>query len=240
MRELAFIGVLAVLGGCADRNYAVNDRKMSVTDIVNHVQCEVYNAWAPFSKDIGKEVWVAAVSLTLQETVVNGVNPTLMAGQVVKQTVPITTFGAGLGFTQANQETRKFDFVINIRKIDSRVCQLASAKVKGNLGIAGVVADALNALKLQDYSKSLDFTEAKTFGKSVQFTVTTSASALGPTWTLRYFQGPGGLFSASKSKVNIIDISFGKQAVKEDVKTTAKRTQQNNVKYEIQRLVNPY
>jgi type IV pilus biogenesis protein CpaD/CtpE len=118
MRRVLIAAMCVGLTGCADRHYAVNDSRMSITDIVNHVQCEVKRAWAPYEQTIKGENWFAAVSLSLQETVVNGANPVVGSNLAFKEGVPRARVMGGLGFSKASQETSalRMSFVMRSRR----------------------------------------------------------------------------------------------------------------------------
>ncbi len=49
------------------------------------------------------------------------------------------------------------------------------------------------------------------FGTSIEFVVTKSLNATGPTWTLAHFKGPGKLFTGESQNTHKLRISFGKE-----------------------------
>ena len=57
-------------------------------------------------------------------------------------------------------------------------------------------------------SEDLTTSAEKVFGGSIQFLVTKNVNAVGPTWTLVHFKGPGGLLSASQVNTDKITLAF--------------------------------
>jgi hypothetical protein len=80
----------------------------------------------------------------------------------------------------------------------------------GNLGIIETVDLGLRSV---DTSDAAQYQKEKAFGQSIQFAVTKNVSALGPTWTLVRFTGPGGLFGAERIDTHELIISFQKGPV---------------------------
>jgi hypothetical protein len=50
------------------------------------------------------------------------------------------------------------------------------------------------------------------FGTTIEFQVVSGLSSAGPTWSLKYFRGPGKLFSAQRTDTHRLTISFGLSA----------------------------
>jgi hypothetical protein len=240
MRRILIAAMLLGLAGCAGKHFAKNADKLSVEDMVNHVQCEVREAWYSENnhKILISEKWIAGVTLTLQESQVGSINPTLTAGTLVKETPPIFLFGSGLNFSEKRKQQSVFSFAIRINDIDPAVCDPRDnhAVLAGRIGVAKVVNEALLALKTGAFTRSLDLTKEKTFGKSMEFEITRGISATGATFQLKNFEGPGNFLTASRTNTNIVDISFTKQAKGEEIEQTARRAQESNINLEIKRI----
>jgi hypothetical protein len=80
-------------------------------------------------------------------------------------------------------------------------CPQADTNLSGTLGISDFVAMAAP-------SEGLTTTADKVFGGTIQFLVTKNVSAVGPTWTLVHFKGPGGLVNASQVNTDKITLAF--------------------------------
>jgi hypothetical protein len=82
-------------------------------------------------------------------------------------------------------------------------CPTADTNLSGSLGIVDFVAMAAA-------SEGLNTSTApdKIFGGTIQFLVTKNVNALGPTWTLVHFKGPGGLVNLSEVNTDKITLAF--------------------------------
>lgn len=79
----------------------------------------------------------------------------------------------------------------------------ADTNLSGELGIVDFVALAARSTGL-DTKGSAD----KLFGGTIQFLVTKNVNAVGPTWSLVRFKGPGGLAGLSQVNTDKIVLSF--------------------------------
>ena len=59
-------------------------------------------------------------------------------------------------------------------------------------------------------SEGLDASSDKIFGGTIQFLVTKNVNAVGPTWSLVHFKGPGGFGGLSQVNTDKITLSFAK------------------------------
>jgi hypothetical protein len=168
----------------------------------------------------------------------NGISPTLTAGTLGREKLPIYSLGGVLAYSQSNKQQTSINFAIKINDIDPNVCvpREGHASLKGRIGVAKVVDGSLLALKTGEYTKSLGLTKEKTFGKSMEFEIASGFSQAGATLELKHFEGPGGLFSASRTNINTVDISFSKQAGGEKIDAAARRAQDNNASLQIKRI----
>ncbi|WP_426436020.1 hypothetical protein [Bradyrhizobium genosp. P] len=85
-------------------------------------------------------------------------------------------------------------------------CPEANTNLAGTLGIVDFVAMAARSDGL-DLQKSSD---DGVFGGTIQFIVTKSLSAVGPTWALVNFNGPGGLGGLSQVNTDKITLAFAR------------------------------
>jgi hypothetical protein len=84
-------------------------------------------------------------------------------------------------------------------------CPVANTNLAGVLGLKDFVAMAALTPNL-DQKQTLSGTGV--FGGSIDFVVTKNLSALGPTWTLVHFTGPGPLGSLSEVNTDKITVGF--------------------------------
>ncbi|MFM2280965.1 MAG: hypothetical protein RLZZ444_3196, partial [Pseudomonadota bacterium] len=206
MRRLTALSCIFLLSGCVSERHIGASGKPTLTSIVNHIQCEVYNAWKPYADKTKDQQWLAAVTLTLSDKTAGSLAPSISAGGVVDIAAPISVVSGNFGLSRAKTSTESYSFVIDIRSINPHVCDVSSAGgilIGGDIGVSGVVDSALQALMIDTYSKSLGFTEQKTFGKSIAVTLTRQVTALGPTWTLTHFRGPGPFLGMSRESTDI-------------------------------------
>jgi hypothetical protein len=79
----------------------------------------------------------------------------------------------------------------------------ADTNLSGELGIVDFVALAARSAGLDTKGSA-----AKLFGGTIQFLVTKNVNAVGPTWSLVHFKGPGGLAGLSQVNTDKIVLSF--------------------------------
>jgi hypothetical protein len=152
----------------------------------------------------------AAVSLEVNNT--GGLAPTV---SYMNPLTAATSFA--VGGTGTLSESRDHNFTENlqfsIRDIyndwrsgaDPHECPPADTELAGTLGLSDFVAMASVSPNLD---QSANLTAKGVFGGSITFLVTKSLSALGPTWTLVHFKGPGGLASLSQVNTDKITVAF--------------------------------
>jgi hypothetical protein len=152
----------------------------------------------------------AAISLEVNNT--GGLAPTV---SYMNPLTAATSFA--VGGTGTLSESRDHNFTENlqfsIRDIyndwksgaDPHECPPADTELAGTLGLSDFVAMASVSPNLD---QSANLTAKGVFGGSITFLVTKSLSALGPTWTLVHFKGPGGLASLSQVNTDKITVAF--------------------------------
>jgi hypothetical protein len=258
MKKFAVFLSMGLASGCTTARHIDVAGRPTLTSIVNHIQCEVYNAWDSYKRVTKGEEWLAAVTLSLSETTAGSLGPSVSTGDVADLTIPRTVVSASFNFNKSRQSTESYDFVIDIKKINPDVCKAdgdSDPLLGGDIGIRGVVASGLGALKQDTYSTSLDVTEAKAFGKSITVTLNRQVSGLGPTWTLDHFSGPGPFLGFTGQSIDIVNISFTKVAATKPTSQArraaapsaaktdaARRASDYNTKFQLQQLLqqSPY
>ncbi len=225
----------AVLGasmcsGCAVPRYDVPyyDGQPTVETIVDRIQCEIrdmvrddmpndvtsFNRWFLLDGDYDVQI-----SLSLEVNDTGGLSPSLA---YLNPITKATSFMFGANGTLS--ESRDHNFTENIQLsvrtiyIDWKYkgiphnCPTADTNLSGDLGIRNFVAMAALTQHLNESNNSAGKDQSKNsagksvFGGSIQFLVTKNLSAVGPTWSLIHFKGPGPL--ANVSEVNTDKITF--------------------------------
>ncbi|WP_146055913.1 hypothetical protein [Bosea psychrotolerans] len=121
-------------------------------------------------------------------------------------------FGARLGRSREQNYTQNLYFsMANLaRRVDKFPeygrCPEADTNLAGDLGIRNTVFLAMTAGGRKVEGAKLD--SGGEFGGHVNFVVTRNVNALGPTWTLTHFKGPGGLGEASRINSDKITFAF--------------------------------
>lgn len=208
----------SICGGCAvpryDVPYSATGQPTPHT-IVARIECELRDMVRDDRRD-DPVTWhrdfllnhdydiEVAVSLDVNNT--GGLAPTLS----YLNPAAAFTFGGTGTLSESRDHTFTENLQFSIRSIytdwktgiDPHECPPADTELAGTLGISDFVAMA-------SVSPSLD--QAATggvFGGTISFLITKSLSALGPTWTLVHFTGPGGLVSLSQVNTDKITLSF--------------------------------
>jgi hypothetical protein len=214
----------SMCGGCAVPNYDVpysTTGQPTVHTIVARVQCELRDmvrndhpddpiTWhRDFLLNHDYEI-EAALSVEVNNT--GGLAPVM---SYMNPLTAATSFA--FGGTGTLSESRDHTFTENlqfsIRDIyndwrtgaDPHECPLSDTELAGTLGISDFVAMAAGSA---DLDESVNLTSKGVFGGTMQFLVTKSLSALGPTWTLIHFKGPAGLASLSEVNTDKLTLAF--------------------------------
>jgi hypothetical protein len=230
VRCAAAFAAAFMLAGCGVPFYDVpytEAGQPTVKSIVQRIQCEIRDMvrddatgpeafYRPFLLNQDIDV-VVAMSIEVNNT--GGLNPTL------SYLSPLTSFtfsGSGT-FSGSRNHTFTQNLQFSVREIYldwytwrlaklagvepldyglvAHDCPTADANLSGTLGIVDFVAMAAN-------SEGLMTSSEKVFGGSIQFLITKNLSAVGPTWSLVHFKGPGGLVNLSQVSTNKITLAF--------------------------------
>jgi hypothetical protein len=225
--DKALLVCAAVLGasvcsGCAVPWYDVpydGAGQPTVETIVERVQCEIRDM---VRDDMPNDAtsfhrlflldgdYDAQISLSLEVNDTGGLSPSLAYIN------PITTatsfmFGANATLSESRDHNFTENIQLSVRTIfidwktnrNPHNCPTADTNLSGNLGISDFVAMA--ALTR---NKTQNLPGKAVFGGSIQFLVTKNLSAVGPTWSLVHFKGPGPLASLSEVNTDKITLAF--------------------------------
>jgi hypothetical protein len=195
VRSVALL-VAASLCGCVGVA-PLNVDGPTVAQIVDEVQCEILDA-SRLHPRLKKENWAAAVDLSLQVDDNAGLTPTVSFISPLVTEGTSFAFGASATLRATRQHIYAESLDIPINAIKARRCptQVETFGLTGTLGIVETVEMGLGSIGHDDVAK---FKSDKAFGKTIQFVVTKNLNAVGPTWTLTRFVGPGGLAGAGGS-----------------------------------------
>jgi hypothetical protein len=172
----------------------------------------------PRPRRLGNQKWLltddyqVAVTLSLEVNDTGGLAP---SASYINPPSAATSFT--FGGTGTLSESRDHNFSENLQFSFREIYQdwkripsayqppPADTNFAGNLGIRDFVAMAETSPALAEDRKSPN----PVFGGSVQFLVTKSVSALGPTWSLVHFKGPGGV-NLSEINTDKMTLAFAK------------------------------
>jgi hypothetical protein len=216
-----------VLGGCAgvvpvfDIPRDPSSGNPTVGSIVNRVTCELANLVAPGAQNeiellTGQNEVAVELDLTVNDT--GGLAPS------VTYTNGPFMFGAGAKIEQSREQffsEKLYYSLLDLRdalddgerafrtgeakKTLTDCTDYADTNLAGDLGIRQSVAMALNSNYLETTAKASD---QGAFGGYINFLVTKNLNAVGPTWTLTHFTGPGGLGSLSEVNTDKLTFAF--------------------------------
>ncbi len=200
-------------GGCAVPRYDVPyvAGAPAVHSIMERVECELLDLVKDGTQEhewllTGDYQVAAALSLEVNDT--GGLAPSFSL---------IDPIGAGsfaFGGSGTLSQSRDHNFTENLQYSLREIylqwrdhpgayeCPAADTNLAGKLGISDFVDMALDSQGLAEDQKS-------PFGGSIQFLVTKSVSAVGPSWTLVRFKGPGGV-NMSEINTDKITLAFAK------------------------------
>ena len=216
-RAAAMVVLLAgSLAGCAVPRYDVpyNVAGPSATTIVRRIECELLQQvqdGSPTKEWLLTGDYQVAVALSLEVNDTGGLAPSLSYIDPLSKVASLTIGGTG-----TLSESRDHNFTENLQFSLRQIytdwledptlypCPPADTNLAGTLGIGDFVELAFGSPGLADSDS-----KKSPFGGSVQFIVTKSANAVGPTWSLVHFKGPGGV-NLSEINTDKVTLAFAK------------------------------
>jgi hypothetical protein len=209
-RGIALSFLAVVCAGCAAPKFSERSHGPTVADLAGRIRCELLNLVQEGSVPelvAGNYGFSAQLSLTVDA-----------AGSIAPAfhgTFPVTGGNFLLlgGFAVSKgREDNMFVYVaysindlLNVLKQrpDSLdVCDKLKSWLDGELGIKDKV---LAAMTVPDRAESAEPGE---FGGSIAFTLTRRLDAVGPSWALEQFTGPGGFAGLGSTNTNKITFAF--------------------------------
>jgi hypothetical protein len=210
--------------GCAPPHFDVPVDSLgqpTVQTIVYRIECEIRDMvrddmgdkdiTSSHSRFLLNGHYDVAISLSLEVNDTGGLAPNLSYINPLGKAASFV-FGGTMTLSEARDHNFTENIQLSVRKIytdwktnaNRHDCPKADTNLAGTLGIKDFVAMADLTPDLDESQK----TPKSVFGGSMQFTVTKNFSAVGPTWSLVHFKGPGGLASLSEVNTDKITLAF--------------------------------
>jgi hypothetical protein len=225
IRKIAGITFACALSGCVGPPDFDTPRPLTVQQLVHHILCEVYNS-TKAKQPKGFEKWAGVANLYIQVDDNKSLTPSITYINPLAA-VASFMFGGNAALGEMRQRLYTENFPIHFDKLTPekfKNCAKAERdefNLNGDLGIKEVFEMGLETFTAShetenesskgetDLTASLtDDSNKLSFGQTIQFIVTKSVTALGPTWTLRHFIGPSGLVNISRMDTHKLIISF--------------------------------
>lgn len=209
--------------GCAVPRYDVPldpYAQPTVKTIVERIQCEIRDMVRNDRPDdpasfhrrfLLNEDYDVTIALSLEVNDSGGLSPS------VSYVTPLTaatgfTFAANATLSQARDHTFSENIELSTRQIYTEwqagrayECPVANTNLAGALGIKDLVSMAVSTPDLDENLKS---GQKSVFGGTVQFVVTKSLSATGPSWQLVRFKNVAALTNFSEIYTDKITLAF--------------------------------
>jgi hypothetical protein len=211
-------------GGCAVPNYDVprdDFGQPTVKTIVQRIQCEIRDIVRTDRPDdpatfnrllLMNGDYMVFIALSLEVNDSGGLAP---SSSYVTPWATASTFTTGINanFSQARSHTFTDNIVLSSRQIyqdwkkrpTMYECPVANTNLAGELGIKDIVNLAASTPGLDS---EMTGGQKNVFGGTIQFVVTKSLSASGPSWQLVRFKNIAALGSLSEVNTDKIVLSF--------------------------------
>jgi hypothetical protein len=187
----------------------------TVDDIVQHLECEIWQA-KEASPELKSKLaaygYVASADLTLAVQNNQGVNLSLGFVKTPLHEVASDSFTLFVGPQLSGQQHRDINltFSLDLEAADeerakemctgaAREAQTGKPGLRGDLGLADIMVAGLNHVGGRDFIFHSTFDayttaqklSAPTFGSTIDFEIVYGLSNSGPHWNLEHFKGPG-------------------------------------------------
>lgn len=209
---------VAALSGCAAPQFDVppgSDGRPTVQSIVQRITCELVALTKPsyvhhMAFLAGHYEVAVALKLEVSDTGELGPNLKFPAGN---------TFSSNVGFKLGQKRTHVFNekLLFSIDKLQREAAASTSVKqcptnpktkLAGELGIETLVTLAMTSTSSIAPLRLLDASAGGAFGGSIEFVVTRNVNALGVTWTLGSFVGPGNMGLLQRVNTDSVTLAF--------------------------------
>jgi hypothetical protein len=213
-----FVAALA-LDACAyppPFDIATVNGEQTVTPIVKRIECELLDTVRDeynHREFLIQGDYDVIVNLSLDVTDRAGLSPTVS----YLNPVAMFTFGGSANLNGSRDQNFSWNLKqFSLRemytgwKYDHRYpyCDLTAVIPLGGIPLEGDLGIRERIATLAALSPDLEQSGQQQFGGSVEFVITKAITALGPTWTLTHFVGPGPLGSASRVNNDKVTFAF--------------------------------
>jgi hypothetical protein len=212
--------------GCAVPSFDVprdNYDQPTVTTIIQRIQCEIRDMVRDDRPDDPASInrlflmngdYDVLVALSLEVDDTGGLAPTVSYVTPLVAAATSWTFGATGTLSEARDHTFSENIEISTRQIYSEWksgelrhdCPAANTNLAGDLGLKDFVSMATSSPDLDETLQGGE--KAGVFGGTIQFVVTKSLSATGPSWQLVRFKNIAALGSLSEVNTDKITVAF--------------------------------
>jgi hypothetical protein len=245
------VGVLAAfgafLGSCAGVPHLDIQSPVTVANIVDRIECE---AWIARKNNpiLATNQWTGVAELYLQVDDHAGLTPTVSFIRPLATEGTKFAFGASATIKRSRQRIYNQSIRLDMWKLNGATCNKPydGYDLSGELGITETLNIAFQSINADDIAA---FSDKQAIGQTIQFVLTSNVSAVGPTWTLNRFVGPGGLGEAERIDTHKLIISFapgqppkeitkadGTKVMRPATAGSADRARQNNLNLLLQSL----
>ena len=228
---MAMLGLtLAACSNVSRFDVPQTEQGPSVKSIVDRLRCEIGNLARPDSPHNPALLagdFVAAVQLNLTVNDDGSLAPTTV------YTNGLFSFNAGAKLEASREQNYTQNLIFSIRQMRQEIQAFAAAglpdpfpctgvadtELAGDLGIRSAVDMAFTTPN-NNFGAKLSGTSGA-FGGYVTFTITKNLNAVGPTWTLKHFKGPGSLAGISEVNTDKIAFAFAQAGASGGIPKTA-------------------
>ena len=218
--ESALIGGVMLSGCSSPPEFGTASPPLTVAQVINHVVCELAQAKEHIEADRKYDFskMVANANLYLDADEIASISPTFTYMHPLGA-VTSFMFSGGIGLKQERDRLYTENFTVVMKNLPSSTAPICTepqegSMLTGDLGLeeilrmgAGVI-DAPAPGAPPSPVKPGGPGGNTVFGQTITFTLTGSLSSVGPTWKLKHFMGPGGLFGGSRQDQHKLIISF--------------------------------
>lgn len=213
--------VALFLGGCATPQFMVASEGgfPTVMNIVDRITCELADlvrddtGFGRHTQRLVRGNYHVAVAISLVVSETGELAPTVNV-----PVPPQFSFNLGLRLQRQREQTHMQNLFFSMVEIHDRIrrapeairCPVDDANLSGDLGIRQT---ALMGLGTPDTATAANIGAGLggEFGGNVSFVVLRNVNAVGPTWTLTHFRGPGNLGTLGRTDTNRVFFAFASQ-----------------------------
>lgn len=206
------------LSGCAGVPDLDIAGPITVSDIIDRIECEAYRATVHNPK-FRTEHWAGAADLYLTVDDNAGFTPSLTYIEPLATAGTQWTIGASATVKRSRQRVYNESITFDMARLKGNTCDKPhqAYDLAGDLGIEETLKIASQSFNSED---SVKFAEKEAVGQTIQFVLTRNIAG-GPTWMLTHFVGAGPIAGAERVDTHKLIVSFAPGATKKTIVTAA-------------------